>query len=292
METRVSTVIIEPRLVIREALELLMRKHSYRVVCGIASTGDIANWSSISDGPELVIMGAQGANSAANDAEVIRARWPDSKIIFLFDDASSADFQNMLVSQIDGCIPLFVSPDTLMRTLDLIMAENARIVVMGDMKPELLQAESTTPRLRSNGPLTGAVFGVPLLERSSDEANICDQDSGTGQGLTVKSKTPALSEREIQILDGLVKGHANKVIARRCGITEATVKVHMKSILRKIRACNRTQAAIWALEHGYAGDEHKAAALKTNEATEETNIVSSLSPTVTDLSPLALISKA
>jgi two-component system, NarL family, nitrate/nitrite response regulator NarL len=140
METRVSTVIIEPRLVIREALELLMRKHSYRVVCGIASTEDIANCSSISDGPDLVIMGAQATNSAAKDAEVIRARWPDSKIIFLFDDACSSDFQNMLVSQIDGCIPLFVSPDTLMRTLDLIMAENARIVVMGDMKPELLQA--------------------------------------------------------------------------------------------------------------------------------------------------------
>src|SRR5215211_5646052 len=131
METRVSTVIIEPRLVIREALELLMRKHSCRVVCGIASTGDIANWSSISDGPELVIMGAQAANSAAKDAEVIRIRWPDSKIVFLFDDASSSDFQNMLVSQIDGCIPPFVSPETLMRTLDLILAENARILVMG-----------------------------------------------------------------------------------------------------------------------------------------------------------------
>ena len=286
MERRVSTVIIESRLVIREALELLMRKHSYRVVCGIASTGDIANWSCISDGPELVIMGAQAANSAAKDAEVIRARWPDSKIIFLFDDVSTSDFQNMMESQLDGCIPLFVSPDTLMRTLDLIMAQNARIVVIGGMKSglkcpevELLQ-ESTTPTLRSTGPLTVTAFGVPPLEHSL-----------SGQGLTVKSKTPALSEREVQILDGLVKGHANKVIALRCGATEATVKVHMKSILRKIRACNRTQAAIWALENGYAGDEHKAAGLKTNEATEETNTVSSLSPTVTELSPLALISK-
>ena len=44
-----------------------------------------------------------------------------------------------------------------------------------------------------------------------------------------------LSEREAQILDGLVKGHTSKVIARTCDVTEATVKVHMKSILRKIR---------------------------------------------------------
>jgi two-component system nitrate/nitrite response regulator NarL len=46
-----------------------------------------------------------------------------------------------------------------------------------------------------------------------------------------------------------VKGYANKVIARSCDISEATVKVHMKSILRKIQVANRTQAAVWALEH-------------------------------------------
>ena len=65
---------------------------------------------------------------------------------------------------------------------------------------------------------------------------------------------PRLSEREAHILDGLVQGHANKVIARSCDITEATVKVHMKSILRKIQVANRTQAAIWALEHGHSAD--------------------------------------
>ena len=54
------------------------------------------------------------------------------------------------------------------------------------------------------------------------------------------------------MLNGLVKGHPNKVIARTCNVTEATVKVHMKSILRKVRVDNRTQAAIWAMENGYA----------------------------------------
>lgn len=73
---------------------------------------------------------------------------------------------------------------------------------------------------------------------------------------------PKLSEREAQILDGLVKGHANKVIARTWDIAEATVKVHMKSILRKIHVGNRTQAAIWALENGYPCDEVKIRALK------------------------------
>ena len=77
---------------------------------------------------------------------------------------------------------------------------------------------------------------------------------------------PGLSEREAQILDGLVKGHANKVIARTCEITEATVKVHMKSILRKIRVDNRTQAAIWAMENGYAADGFNGRRLNPDSA--------------------------
>lgn len=59
-----------------------------------------------------------------------------------------------------------------------------------------------------------------------------------------------LSEREAEILGCLMKGQPNKVIARSCDITEATVKVHMKSIMRKLQVENRTQAAIWAMENG------------------------------------------
>jgi len=63
-----------------------------------------------------------------------------------------------------------------------------------------------------------------------------------------------LSQREEQILKSVVRGHSNKMIARTCGDTDATIKVHMKSILRKIRVENRTQAAIWALERGYGAE--------------------------------------
>ena len=63
-----------------------------------------------------------------------------------------------------------------------------------------------------------------------------------------------LSEREEQVLRDLVKGLPNKIIARKRAMAEATVKVHLKSILRKIRMANRTQAAIWALENGYGAE--------------------------------------
>lgn len=59
-----------------------------------------------------------------------------------------------------------------------------------------------------------------------------------------------LSGREVEILRHLAGGRANKVIANELGITEATVKVHVKGVLRKIGAENRTQAAIWALHNG------------------------------------------
>jgi two-component system nitrate/nitrite response regulator NarL len=62
-----------------------------------------------------------------------------------------------------------------------------------------------------------------------------------------RSDVDRLSPREREILSHLVEGHSNKGIARILGITEATVKVHLKSVQRKIRVENRTQAAIWAL---------------------------------------------
>ena len=75
---------------------------------------------------------------------------------------------------------------------------------------------------------------------------------------TISRRIPhGLSEREEEILKGVVRGHSNKMIARTCGVTDATIKVHMKSILRKIRVANRTQAAIWALEQGYGADANR-----------------------------------
>jgi two-component system nitrate/nitrite response regulator NarL len=47
-----------------------------------------------------------------------------------------------------------------------------------------------------------------------------------------------------------VGGDSNKVIANRLGTAEQTVKVHLKSLLRKIGATNRTQAAVWAINNG------------------------------------------
>ena len=59
------------------------------------------------------------------------------------------------------------------------------------------------------------------------------------------------SPRETEILSCLVNGLSNKEIANRLNIADGTVKVHVKGILKKINAQNRTQAAIWALQNGF-----------------------------------------
>jgi two-component system, NarL family, nitrate/nitrite response regulator NarL len=58
-----------------------------------------------------------------------------------------------------------------------------------------------------------------------------------------------LSSRQQAILRCLAEGCSNKAIAQKLAVAEATVKVHVKAILRKIRVHNRTQAAIWAMSH-------------------------------------------
>ncbi|WP_038152186.1 response regulator transcription factor, partial [Vibrio furnissii] len=57
-----------------------------------------------------------------------------------------------------------------------------------------------------------------------------------------------LTDREAQILGEVAKGYRNKQIADRLFISESTVKVHMKSLLKKLRVPSRTAATVLFLE--------------------------------------------
>jgi two-component system nitrate/nitrite response regulator NarL len=262
MGSRLATIVVESRLLVREALKSLMAKNSYRVVCDIGSTAEFSAASGLADGPKLVILGAQSADNALSEAVSARKLWPDSKIILLCEHVSPAEFQKLLMSEINGCVPLFASPDTLISLLDMVVTRNVRVMVVGDTQRLVIQpaqpedsnqSEIRIDKLRSDGAEHEDVsVSIGALPRPTDVPPLRNH--------------PGLSEREIQILDGLVKGHPNKVIARTCNVTEATVKVHMKSILRKIRVDNRTQAAIWAMANGYAADGSNGRRLNPDSA--------------------------
>jgi len=63
------------------------------------------------------------------------------------------------------------------------------------------------------------------------------------------SRSARLTQRENQILQLIRTGKSNKMIAREIDITEGTVKVHVKNLLKKLNLRSRVEAAVWAIEH-------------------------------------------
>lgn len=150
---------------------------------------------------------------------------------------------------------------------------NARVVVMGDVDPSevawpLLDAGADGYLLKKISPealrasLDAVMLGATVVLPTPRNAFMIDgKDGARAANGVVEAEAPKLaaeaeykklSDRETEILLCLTKGESNKQIARKCEITEATVKVHLKAILRKIRVSNRTQAAVWAHNNQFA----------------------------------------
>ena len=110
--------------------------------------------------------------------------------------------------------------------------------------------ESTTSQVGFRQSLDLVMSGERIFPSRLKDAIKRPQDRN-GSDRSSSPSSSSLSAREIEILRHLSSGRANKVIANDLQITEATVKVHVKGILRKIGATNRTQAAIWAIQNGF-----------------------------------------
>ena len=82
-------------------------------------------------------------------------------------------------------------------------------------------------------------------------------DPMVARALLTARRLPAavqLTDRERDVLLFVRDGMPNKLIARRLGITERTVKAHLGSVFQRLGVTDRTQAALWAAEH-LADDE-------------------------------------
>lgn len=146
--------------------------------------------------------------------ERLRQIYPDTPAVILSDKVCMATLAACLAAGASGFLTTDISPDALLRSLQL--------AVLG---------ETVFPTYLAGMLADGVRERRPALVPAS---NAC-----------------GLSDREIETVQCLVRGDSNKLIAKRLNITEATIKVHIKSVLRKIKASNRTQAAIWALSQGY-----------------------------------------
>jgi len=209
-----SVLLVDRDQIFAGALARLLAGEGYGTP-GIAPSLDLAVARMAGErAPELVLMDPHWQDSAGPPAALrrLRAVAAESSLVVLSNSLEPADLRASLAVQAAGHLSKRMDPTALCRALRLIR-------------------------------LGQAVY-PPGLARLPDP--------GTDRGETATPDAPAgeLSSREIQILGCLLAGLSNKAIARRLAITESTVKMHFKNVLRKIQAANRTQAAVWALEHG------------------------------------------
>lgn len=161
------------------------------------------------------------------------------------------------------------------------IAEHDPDVVLMDLRMPRLDGPSTIARLRESGDMRGILVlttydtdadivraiesganGYLLKDASRDELVQAIQAVSRGEswltpsvatrlmGQMRKPATDALSERELDVLRLVAKGHSNKEIAARMHISQATVKTHLIHIFRKLDVNDRTAAVTVALERG------------------------------------------
>ncbi len=90
------------------------------------------------------------------------------------------------------------------------------------------------------------VSGTPgaLFTEPPSSAEVAASDSDTRPVEAAVPYSLSFTPRELQVIDALQRGRSNKVIASDLKLSENTVKVHVRHIMRKLRATNRTQAAL------------------------------------------------
>lgn len=162
----------------------------------------------------MIIVDAGASRNVAKELASVRSAFPDARVVVLHDDLEFDCLVDAFEAGADGYILKEMSCESLVNCLQL--AARGEKVLPGELVKQLPNfAHATADQAKAEGELS-----------------------------------ELLSEREIATLRCLVMGYPNKVIARRLDIGEATVKVHVKAILRKLNVQNRTQAAICAVNHG------------------------------------------
>jgi two-component system nitrate/nitrite response regulator NarL len=135
----------------------------------------------------------------------------------------------------------------------LANGKGARVALMSGIAPREVAEQAlemgAAGFLPKTLPAKSLVNAVRFMAMGEQYAPI-DFMTAASEVTPVNALAEKLSPREVQVLKGLCEGKANKEIARDLGIQEPTVKLHMKTLYRKIGAHNRTQAAMLAKEAG------------------------------------------
>lgn len=206
--------LVDPSQLLREGLRRLLDDPAFTVGGEAATLAEALNKIDADEAPDLLLVDYSADDrQRLEDIRSLRQRFPQMRFVVLTDVLSSVSLAQCFDAGADGYLVKNISSVALKQSLRLVMI-----------------GEKVFPTNLASLLVNGKVESRPHTINDAGMAG--------------------LSEREIQILQCLLNGYPNKVIAHHLDITESTVKVHLKGILRKIRATNRTQAAIWALNRG------------------------------------------
>ena len=166
---------------------------------------------------------------------------PNVKVVVLSGTIESADIMAALQAGACGFLCQNIPGETLLRSLELITHGQMIVHPQAVWQQPIAKEEQPT-----GGPDGSTDYGYRQLANQVPSLSPLSHGNGKTANDQQTSDVPSLSRREMLILRMLMQGSSNKAIARTLVITESTVKVHMKAILRKLRLQNRTQAALWA----------------------------------------------
>ncbi len=223
MSEQIKVLIVDDHPLFRQGLRDLLDTDPIMNVVGEAADGEVAIEAVYDIKPDVILMDIN--LPTINGLQVtrkIKTQFADVKVIMItgYDDAEQV-FHAFRVGASAYC-PKDVTPESLTNIIQAVVAGKYAVGEKIMTYDELLAwIEQKIGR-----------FGGPLVG-DSDELFV------------------PLSPREMEILEHVTKGLSNKEIAYKLGISHQTVKNHMTAILRKLRVDDRTQAAVYALRHGW-----------------------------------------
>lgn len=218
----------------REGLRSIIEQCGFRVFDCQATEREFVFDASVAHKCQIFVIDASDDikyNRMTDFASLIRERNETGHIVVLVPPHLAKDFDTKIISDASAIVTLDVSVGALENLLHLVsqnyVIRSANVSVAAN--PDKMS-------------VTSQVTSAPIL-------------SPNQLPVTGNSRVN-LSTRENEIILYVMKGSPNKVIARALGIAEATVKIHMKGIFRKIGVANRTQAAFYAFNQGWFGGEY------------------------------------
>ncbi len=207
-------VLIDDHTLFRVGLEGLLESRGIEIAASVDNGEDCVKLVEEKN-PDVVLLDMRMPNiNGIGILKILRDNKLSMPIVMLTTSTEESDLVESLRAGAQGYLLKDMEPDSLVIALRDIV--DGKTVVAPDLAPILAKA----------------VQGKD--DSSSTESSPFDE----------------LTPRETEILGLLAEGQSNKAIARNLGISDGTVKLHVKAILRKLNVHSRVEAAVMAVEQG------------------------------------------